>query len=453
MKGRARSGDSPWSQPGFAPFWTAFTVSSFGNCITTLAIQVLVVLTLHEGAGGVGLLQAALWLPYLLFGVVAGVLVDRAQRRPLLIATDLARGVLLVAVPVLATTHDLTLTTLLIFMAIFGLLSLVNDAAAQSFLPRLVPPHLLIAANARLDQSDAVAQTSGPAVAGALVWLLSAPWAVLVDAASYLASGVLLLRVPVVEPARRRAPLRTVRHEAVEGLRWVYTHTMLRPLALSTHSWFFFLALAGAVETPFALRILGLNALGLGLVLAVGGIGGLAGSLAATRLGARFGTGRVVVACSALTGLAWGVIALSPPGPAGWFLFAAGQWLFGLSIGAQNANSLGYRQLVTADRLQGRTNATIRSINRAMIVIGAPVGGMLGDAIGFRPILWTSAVGFLAGAAALGLSNFRHVRIEGGAVAQHPLPAGHRREAVLAPPGHQHVPQSLPAPPPIRRRG
>ncbi len=94
------------------------------------------------------------------------------------------------------------------------------------------------------------AQTSGPAVAGALVWLLSAPWAVLVDAASYLASGVLLLRVPVVEPARRRAPLGTVRHEAVEGLRWVYTHTMLRPLALSTHSWFFFLALAGAVETP-----------------------------------------------------------------------------------------------------------------------------------------------------------------------------------------------------------
>lgn len=422
MRHLAESGDSPWSQPGFAPFWTAFSVSSFGNYVTTLAIQVLVVLTLHEGAGGVGLVQAALWFPYLLFGVMAGVLVDRSQRRPLLIATDLSRGVLLVAIPLLATTHDLTLTTLVVFMAMFGLLSLVNDAAAQSFLPRLVPRHLLVAANARLDQSDAVAQTSGPAVAGALVSLLSAPWAVLVDAASYLASGFLLLRVPVVEPARRRASLHTVRMEAVEGLRWVYTHATLRPLALSTHSWFLCVALAGAVETPFALRSLGLNAFGLGLVLAVGGIGGLAGSLAATRLGARFGTGRVVVACSALTGAAWGVIALSPHGPAGWVLFAAGQLLFGLSIGAENANSLGYRQLVTADRLQGRTNATMRSINRAMIVVGAPIGGLLGDVVGFRPILWASAVGSLLGAAALGLSGFRHVRVEGGQSSDSPFP-------------------------------
>ncbi len=420
MKGPAKSGDAAWSQPGFAPFWTAFTVSSFGNYVTSLAIQVLVVLTLHEGAGGVGLVQAALWLPYLLFGVVAGVLVDRSQRRPLLIATDLARGVLLVAIPVLAVTHHLTLTMLLIFMAIFGLLSLINDAAAQSFLPRLVPKHLLVAANARLDQSDAVAQTSGPAVAGAVVTLLSAPWAVLVDAATYLASGLLLLRVPVVEPARRRASLRTVRYEAVEGLRWVYTHATLRALALSTHSWFFFLALAGAVETPFALRTLGLNAFGLGLVLAAAGVGGLAGSLAATRVGARFGTGRVVIACSALTGLAWGVIALSPHGPTGWVTFAVGQLLFGLSIGADNANSIGYRQLVTADRLQGRTNATMRSINRAMIVVGAPIGGLLGDVLGFRPILWTSVVGFLVGAAALAVSNFRHVRIEGGSVAGEP---------------------------------
>jgi predicted MFS family arabinose efflux permease len=167
---------------------------------------------------------------------------------------------------------------------------------------------------------------------------LSAPWAVLVDAASYLASGFLLLRVPVIEPARRRASLHTVRMDALEGLRWVYTHATLRPLALSTHSWFLCVALAGAVETPFALRSLGLNPFGLGLVLAVGGIGGLAGSLAATRLGVRLGTGRVVVACSALTGVAWGVIALSPHGPAGWVLFAAGQLLFGLSIGAENAN-------------------------------------------------------------------------------------------------------------------
>jgi len=207
--------------PGFLRFWTAATVSGFGTYVTTLAIQVLVVLTLHEGAAGVGLVSAARWLPYLLFGLVIGVLVDRSRRRPLLVTTDLVRAGLLVAVPALAVTGHLTIVVLMAFMVVFGLMSLINDAASQSLMPRLVPARMLTSANARLDQSDAVAQTSGPALAGGLVSLLTAPWAVLVDAVSYLISGLLLLTVPVVEPPSRRVTLRGVRSEAVEGLHWV----------------------------------------------------------------------------------------------------------------------------------------------------------------------------------------------------------------------------------------
>ena len=156
------------------------------------AIQVLIVKTLHGDSTDVGLVNSARWLPYLLFGLVAGVLIDRSRRLPVLVATDLLQGLLLVAVPVLALTHHLSLIVLMAFMAIFGLLALLNDAATQSFLPRLVPTRLLTTANARLDQSSAVAQTSGPALAGALVSLLTAPWAVLVDAASYLVSALTL---------------------------------------------------------------------------------------------------------------------------------------------------------------------------------------------------------------------------------------------------------------------
>ena len=168
--------------PGFGRVWTAATISGFGSYVTTLAIQVLIVVTLHEGAGGVGLVSSARWLPYLLFGLLAGVLIERSRRRPLLIATDLGRGLLLIAVPLLALAHRLSLPVLMGFMAVFGLMSLVGDAAAQSFLPRVVPAHLLTAANARLDQSDAVAQTSGPALAGGLISVLGAPVAVLIDA-------------------------------------------------------------------------------------------------------------------------------------------------------------------------------------------------------------------------------------------------------------------------------
>ncbi|WP_169747807.1 MFS transporter [Pseudonocardia acaciae] len=392
--------------------WAAATVSGFGTYITTLAVQVLIVVTLHEGAAEVGLVSSARWLPYLLFGLVAGVLIDRARRRPLLVGMDLGRAVLLVAVPALALVGRLSMGALMVFMAVFGLMSLFGDGASQSFLPRVVPGHLLTAANARLDQSDAVAQTSGPALAGGLVSLLGAPLAVLVDAASYLVSGLLLLRVPVVEPPGRRATLRDVGREAAEGMRWMYRHPHLRPLALSTHGWFLCFAAAGAVLAPFALRTLGLSPFGFGVALAFAGIGGLAGSLAATRLGARFGAGRVIIACRAATGVSWALMPLAGADWSGAVLFGAGQLLLGLSMGAENANEMGYWQVATPDAMQGRVNTTRRSINRAMIVLGAPVGGVLGDTFGFRTMMWTAAAGFLAVAAALAASRSRDARIE-----------------------------------------
>jgi MFS family permease len=394
----------------------ASTVSDFGTYITNIAIQVIVVFRLHEGAAGVGLVTAARWLPYLLFGLVAGVLVEHSRRRPLLIVTDLVRGLLLIVVPVLALIHHLSLVVLMLFMAAFGLMSLLNDAASQSFLPRLVQANQLTSANARLDQSGAVAQASGPAIGGGLISLLTAPWAVLFDAASYVASGLLLLRIPISEPPRRSVSLRDVRREAREGLRWIYKHATLRPLALSTHGWFLCYAVAGAVLPLFVLRTLGISPFGYGVALSVAGVGALVGSLAATRLGARFGCGRVVVTCRVTTAVSWALMALSHHHLSGWIMLGAGQLLLGLSMGAENANEMGYWQAVTPDALQGRMNATRRSINRAMIVIGAPAGGFLGDAIGYRPMLWIASGGFLVVAITLGLSKFRNARIDAATI-------------------------------------
>jgi MFS family permease len=412
MTDSARTADGLAGCPGFGPFWAAATVSSFGTYITTLAIQVLVVLTLHGGAAEVGLVSAARWLPYLLFGVFVGVFVDRARRRPILVTTDFVRGALLIAIPVLAQAHRLSLAVLVAFMIVFGAASLANDAASQSFLPRLVPPRLLTRANARLDQSDAVAQTSGPALAGGLVSLLTAPWAVLVDAVSYFASGLLLLRVPVAEPPSHRFSLRGVRGEAVEGLRWVYRDRTLGPYVLSTHGWFLVNATASTALPLFALRTLGLSPFGLGLALAAGGAGGLLGALSATGLGAHFGAGRTVTACIAGNAVAWTVIASGWHGWVGWVVFGTGDFLLGLTIGTANANEMGYLQSITPDQLQGRSNATRRSINRAMIVIGAPLGGLLADTVGYRPMLYAAAAGFGVVAASLAISPYRHARIE-----------------------------------------
>ena len=396
--------------PGYPAFWAASTVSEFGSYVTALAVQVLVVVDLGGTAAQVGLVNAARWLPYLLLGVVVGVLVDRARRRPLLVGTDLARGVLLLAIPVLAWAGHLPVGVLMALLAVFGLFSLVNDAASQSFVPRLVPARLLTPAHARLDQSDAVAQASGPALAGGLVSLVGAPAAVLVDAASFLVSGALLTRVPVTEPPGRRGSLRGVGREAAEGLRWVYRHPTLRPFAVGTHLWFLFHGAAGAVLVPYAVRTLGLSAFGLGLALAAAGVGALVGSSSAVRLGARFGAGRLVAAAWVANGAAWAGMALATGSSAGWALFGAGQLLLGLGMGAENANSMGYRQAVTPDRLQGRMNTTMRSVNRAMIVVGAPLGGWLGDRLGYRPVLAGAAAGLVLVAVALALSRYRDAR-------------------------------------------
>ena len=369
-------------------------------------------MTLGGGSTEVGLLNSARWVPYLLFGIVVGVLVERARRRPLLIVTDLARGLLLVAVPVLAATRSLTLTALLIIVALFGLCSLVGDAAFLSLVPRIVPVSLITPAHARLDQSDAAAQTSGPALAGALISWLGAPLAVLVDAASYLASAVLVSRVHVMEPPAQTSSLRGIGPEAAEGLRWVYRRGTLRALALNTHAWFLCSAVAGAVVTPFALRTVGLGPLGLGLALAAAGVGAVLGSSVAVQLGLRWGAGHVVIGARALTTLAWGLVALATSHPWGWVPFVLGQLLFGLSLGAENSNEMGYQQAVTPDRLQARMNITKRSVNRGMIVVGAPLGGLLGDRLGFRTMLVAAAVGFAVVALALAVSPFRSARVD-----------------------------------------
>lgn len=197
-----------FAHPGYARFWTADAVSTFGTYITTVALPTLAVVTLEASDVQVGLLNGARWMPYLLFGLLAGVVADRYRRRPILVATDVIRSGLLALIAGLAAAHLLSIYGLALFVAVFGVLSLLYDAAHQSYLPRLVPPRSLIQANARLEQTTALAQTTGPFLGGSLVAATGAPLPMFVDAASYLASGILLasIRRPEPKPGRESEP-------------------------------------------------------------------------------------------------------------------------------------------------------------------------------------------------------------------------------------------------------
>lgn len=387
---------------GFRLFWTASTVSGFGSQVTMFAVAVLIVSTLGGTPADVGLVNSARWLPYLVLGLTVGALADRVRRKPLLVGTDLARAALLCAVPLLAWPDLLSVPVLIVIMAMFGLASLVNDAAHQSFLPRLLPRGALPRANARLEQSSAAAETSGPAIAGGLVSWLGAPVAVLADAASYLVSAVLTARIPVEDPpAPVRGPLL---REIREGLGCVYGHRMLRPLAASTHGWTLFAAVLGTVYVPYTLLELGFSPFEGGLTLAAAGVGGLIGSGLSERWGRR--PGIAVPAAWLLDAVGIAVIAVTPVG--GLVVAGAGQFLNGLGLGLSSPVELSYRQAATPDRLQARMNATMRSFNRAAVVIGAPAGGLVANAAGPRFALWIAAAGMATAALVLAASPFRH---------------------------------------------
>lgn len=229
--------------PGYVRFWTASAVSAFGSQVTGLALQILTAVALSASATEVGIVSAARWIPYLLFGLVAGVVVDRCRRKPLMVGTDLARAVLLGAIPVLYTLDQLSIPTLCLFVFAFGVLSLLFEAANQSYVPQLVPKELLNAGYARVQQAGAVAGSTGPLAAGVLIKVVGAPLAVLVDAVTYLVSGLLLASVKAPDPVPERSARRSLGSELREGLAWVYRHRTLSSIALTSHAMLLFLSL------------------------------------------------------------------------------------------------------------------------------------------------------------------------------------------------------------------
>ncbi|GAA1891446.1 MFS transporter [Lapillicoccus jejuensis] len=434
----------------FRRFWLADAVSGVGTSVTLLALQALVVVDLGGDATAVGWLTASRWLPYLVLGLVVGALVDRVRRRrTVLVATDLAQGVLLLAVPLAWWLGRLTLPVVLVVVLLYGAVSLVNGAASMAFVPRLVPRGQLQRAHARVDGADAVAQNAGPALGGLLVQAVGAPLAVLVDVASYVVSAGLLARLRVDEGAgqgsgqgsgaryavphpvghgivpagqgpadRRERPLPRLRREVVEGLRWVYADSGLRTLAIATHVWFVGAAAMAAVLAPYVLRDLALSPAQLGLAGSAAGFGALAGALGSTAVGRRLGTGGAVVAAHLVSTAGALTLVLAGVGTAGWpalAVLAASQALHGFGIGTSNSHEMAWRQALTPDGLQARTNTTMRSLNRAVLVVGAPLAGVAADRIGPRPVLLVAAAAFALSAALLAASPFRSARLDPGA--------------------------------------
>ena len=388
-----------WNNVDFVRFWIADTLSWVGSQINLLALPLIAALTLDASAFQVGALAAAGQAPLFLIGLFAGAWVERRKRRPILIAADLGRAGLLLIIPIAAIFDALSMPLLYAVAFSVGMFSVFFDVSYLSYLPSLVGRDRLVEANSKLEASASGAQVIGPFLGGVLVGVLTAPFAILVDAVSYLVSAVMLRRIESEEaepPAP--APHESVWGQIGDGLKFVGHEPTLRALAgcsaVTNFSGWVFLS----VYIIFMERELGLGATSIGLVFAAGGVGALIGSILAGRLASRFGTGLTLVGSQfgfGVTGLLV-PLAMLVPSVALPLVVAAEflQWLM-LLIFAINAVSL--RQRITPDAFLGRVNATFTFVARGMAPIGSLVGGILGGVIGLPMTLVVGEIGmFLA---------------------------------------------------------
>ena len=280
----ASTRSSLWHQPNFLKLWAGQTISIFGSGITGCALPLTALLVLGAGASDMGWLYAVESAPVLLFGMFAGVWVDRFRRRPLLVGADLGRAGLLACIPLLAWLAGLRMEHLYIVAAATGVLTLAFDVAHRSFVPDLVGRDRVLEANSRFATVEAVAKIGTPGLTGALVQVIAAPTAILLDAASFVVSAVCVLGIRQPEPPR--APTTERQHvwsDIAEGLRAVGANATLRALAGSEALRNFFCSFLATLYLLFGVRELGLSPVLVGITVGVGGVSNLLGTLVVQR--------------------------------------------------------------------------------------------------------------------------------------------------------------------------
>ncbi|MEU8508753.1 MFS transporter [Streptomyces brevispora] len=387
----------------FRRFWFGQTLSQFGTRVGTLALSVTAVDLLHADSQEVGLLGAASTVCYLLIGLPAGAWVDRMFKRRTMMWAALARALAVLVLPVLWFTGDLGMGALYAVALVVGVVTVFFDVGYQSYVPVLVPEEDIAPANARLESTAQVSTLAGPALAGLLMRVVSAPVVLLMDAFAYLASFLCLAVTEDGEQKSDLAPRTKGRLGAdiAEGLRFVRDQPVIRRLAVSMGVSNFFATMVATLVPVLVMRTIGFDAFMLGLIMTCGAVGGVLGAMLAPRARQRYSVGTIMsvglltaaffTAASPLAALAGD----SDRVLAGTILLVGE---FGLTVGAllYNVTQVSLRQKLCPKNLLGRMNASIRFVVWGSMPIAAIAAGWLGTAIGVVPTLWIGVAGSIA---------------------------------------------------------
>lgn len=377
--------------------WSAESVSQLGSQVSLLALPLVAITVLHATTFQVGALTAVEFSPFVLFGLPAGAIVDRLPRRPILIWCDIGRAIALASVPIASAFGVLGYAQLLAVVFVTGSLTVFFDVSYQSILPAIVERDQLTDGNAKLEISRSGAQTAGPGLGGLLVQWVGAASAVTADAASFVASAVLIRGIRAQEPPvaaidESTTRLRALAGEIREGLRYVLRHRVLRMVAGSTATSNYFSSMTMAVYLLYAVRERHYSAGVIGLVFTLGNIGTLAGAVLATRVTRVFRLGPTIMLGMLVSCIAMLILGLAPTQHA-LVYFVIAWLLFGFGGTIYNIDQVSLRQAITPHRMLGRMNASMRFMVWGTMPFGSLTGAVLGTAIGLRPTMIVAGIG------------------------------------------------------------
>jgi MFS family permease len=432
-----------FGHPNYRKLWTAATVSLFGTQVSQIAIPFIAAVVLKASPGEVGLLTTIEFLPFIFFTLPAGVWVDRFRKQRILVIGDLGRALFLVSIPIAYAFNGLTIWQLYLVGFVNGVMTVFFDVADQSFLPTILERDELVEGNSKLQISQSSAQILGQPVGGGLVALLTAPVAVLVDAASYVGSALLILWIrvagreaaatptasPTPDPtagtteegatgavsapsiaaealaADEAGPAATepesddegMRRQIMAGLRYIGHHRFLANIAASTATSNLFSNIAFAIFPVYLYVTLGLSPATVGAIGGIGGAGVLVGALIASRIPKLFGVGPTIVGSIGLGGVFGLLVPLAPAGDLAPVFLAASFFAGSAASVVYNVNQVSLRQAITPERFLGRMNATMRFLVWGTIPIGSLIGAGLSEVIGVHTTIWVGSIlGLLA---------------------------------------------------------
>lgn len=392
-------------QRDFRLFWVGASVSEVGNALAVVAMPLLVVTVLDADVFTVGLLTAFAFLPWLLISLPAGAWIDRLPPRRVMVVSDLASGISYASIPVAAWLDVLTIEHVLAIALFAGIANVFFDTAYQVELANIVAKPDLVEGNTKLQASVSFSRLGGSSLGGLIVQAIGAASALLVNALSFFVSMACLLRIKHADTRRESAENEklpeqgNVLRSIAEGARFVVRDPYFRPLTLWAAISNFGLTGHDALIVVFLVRDVGLGPELIGVLMAAGGIGAVAGTLVAGRLVRRFGTSRGLLVCSTFIIPFVMLIPLTDPG-AGLVFYVAGIMLCVIGIAITNVIVASFRQSYSPEGMLGRITATTRFLLNGGYPVGALAAGALGTWIGTRGALWIM-LGFVAFAGVL----------------------------------------------------